>query len=50
MKDICNKNRENYNDLYKNVSDKKTNVYSPIWYVKSYMNKIHEKREELAKK
>lgn len=50
MKDICNENRENYNDLYKNVSDKKTNVYSPIGYVKLYMNKMQEKRGELAKK
>lgn len=49
MKDICNENRENYNDLYKNVSDKKTNVYSPIGYVKLYMNKMQEKRGELAK-
>lgn len=50
MKDICNKNRENYNVLNKNVSDKKTNVYLFIRYVKLYMNKMQEKRGELAKK
>lgn len=50
MKDICNENRENYNVLYENVFDKKTNVYLSIGYVKYYTNKMQEKRGELAKK
>ena len=49
MKDNCNENRENYNVLYENVFDKKTNVYLSIGYVKYYTNKMQEKRGELAK-